>query len=84
MIITTYLSCGKDPQTEEIYNINALLLILCTDIVRFCNLMHQNPDKSISIRQIRGRGQFYLNCVLKMFQTLQVTTDVLKTNLIVI
>ena len=44
-----------------------------TDIVRFCNLMHQKSDKIISIRQIRGRWAVLLHCMLKMFQTLQLT-----------
>ena len=36
----------QDPQTEEIYNVNTLLLILSIGIVWFCNLMHLKSDKA--------------------------------------
>ena len=46
------MSCWQDLQTEEIYNINTLLLILSTGIVLFSNLMHQKSDKSILIKAV--------------------------------
>ena len=46
---------GSTHKHKQIYNIDTLLFILSTCIVLFCYLMHQKSDKSISIRQNRGR-----------------------------